>query len=90
MFDQSTATLITVENPLADIDRIEAITDPEQRAIEIGRVLNELPEVAAKLRAWRQADVVRMREQGMSLAEIGIKLGLHRNRVQQIAEGRTT
>jgi len=75
---------------LADIDRIEAITDPEQRAIEIGRVLNELPEVAAKLRAWRQSDVVRMREQGMSLAEIGIKLGLHRNRVQQIAEGRTT
>jgi hypothetical protein len=36
----------------------------------------------------RQDTVLRMRAQGMSYAQIGREIGLHRNRVQQIAEGR--
>jgi hypothetical protein len=54
----------------------------------VGKVLNALPDVHSKLRAMRQQAVLELREQGRSLAEIGELLGLHRNRVQQIAEGR--
>src|SRR5262245_52768185 len=81
-------TLRSVENPLADIDRIRRIADPAGRAVEIGRVLNALPEVAAELRAMRQQAVLELRSRGLSYAEIGHRLGLHRNRAQQIAEGR--
>lgn len=71
------------------IDEIEKIPDPAERAREIGRRLGEIPTYQARLRAMRQAAVQQMRDQGMSLAEIGRELGgLHRNRVQQILEGR--
>jgi hypothetical protein len=36
----------------------------------------------------RQAAVLEMKAAGMSYAEIGRLLDLHRNRIQQIAEGR--
>jgi DNA-directed RNA polymerase specialized sigma24 family protein len=78
-----------MENPLADIDRMKAIDDPAQRAVEIGKVLNALPDITAELRALRQAAVLELRAQKLSYAQIGEKLGLHRNRVQQIAEGRS-
>jgi len=78
-----------VENPLADVERIRTITDPAERAREIGKVLNALPEVMAELRAMRQAAVLEMRAKGMSHAAIAAELGVHRNRAQNIAEGRT-
>jgi hypothetical protein len=77
-----------VENPLADIDRIELIPDDAERAREIGRRLKAIPTYQERLRQMRQDTVLRMRAQGMSYAQIGREIGLHRNRVQQIAEGR--
>lgn len=77
-----------VENPLADIDTIDQIEDLAERAREIGRRLNQIPTWNDLLRKKRQAVVLLMREGGMSYAEIGRQIGLHRNRVQQIAEGR--
>jgi DNA-directed RNA polymerase specialized sigma24 family protein len=77
-----------VENPLADIERIERIEDPAERAVEVGRVLNALRASAAELRAMRQAAVLELRAKGWSHAQIAEALGIHRNRAQQIAEGR--
>jgi hypothetical protein len=78
-----------VENPLADIDNIDTIADPAERAREVGRRLNAIPAWNALLREKRQAAIQEMRGQGMSWAEIGREIGMHRNRVQQIGEGRT-
>lgn len=78
-----------MNNPLADIDAIQALPDPAERAIEIGRRLAEIPKFQELLRGMRQAAVLEMRNAHMSYAEIGRQLGLHRNRVQQIAEGRS-
>jgi DNA-directed RNA polymerase specialized sigma24 family protein len=78
-----------MENPLEDIDRIRAIRDPGERAVEIGKVLNALPKVTKELRELRQAAVKELRDLGLTYAQIGERLGLHRNRVQQIAEGRS-
>ena len=74
---------------MADIDQITHITDPAEQAREIGRRLGEIPKHQERLRAMRQAAVLKMREAGMSYGQIGKEIGLHRNRVQQIAEGRT-
>ncbi|WP_162450982.1 helix-turn-helix domain-containing protein [Phytoactinopolyspora mesophila] len=76
-----------VDNPYGS--RINAISDPVQRAVEIGKLLNDLPHVAADLRELRQAAVLELREAGWSYGRIAAALGLHRNRVQHIAEGRT-
>ena len=75
------------ENPLVDIERIEAITDPAERAREIGRVLKRLPATAAELKTMRQKAVQELRAQGHSYGVIGEMLGVHRNRAQQIGEG---
>ncbi|NED99288.1 helix-turn-helix domain-containing protein [Phytoactinopolyspora halotolerans] len=76
-----------MENPFRE--RIAAIADPVERAVEIGKVLNGLPEMASDLRELRQAAVLELRAAGWSYGQIGQALGLHRNRVQQIAEGRS-
>lgn len=76
-----------MENPLADIDRIEAIADPAERAREIARVLKELPAAAANLKSMRQRAVQELRATGLGYREIGEMLGVHRNRAQQIGEG---
>jgi hypothetical protein len=77
-----------VENPLADIDDIERITDPGERARQAGERLAAVPAWQERLRKIRQAAVLEMRAQRMSYQDIGNVLGLHRNRIQQIAEGR--
>lgn len=77
-----------VENPLADIDDIEQIPDPAERARQAGQRLAEVPAWQERLRKIRQAAVLEMRQQQLSYADIGKELGLHRNRIQQIAEGR--
>lgn len=79
-----------MENPLADIDRIKTIGDPAERAVAIGKVLVALPEVTTELRQMRQAAVLEMRAKGMSFGQIGETLGIHRNRVQQIADGKAS
>jgi DNA-directed RNA polymerase specialized sigma24 family protein len=78
-----------MENPMAGIDALEQIRDPAARALEVGRRMAEIPAVHQRLKDIRRAAVLEMRAKGMSFAEIGRELGLHRNRVQQIAEGRS-
>ncbi len=85
----SPTTIQEVDNPLADIDSVAEIADPAERAKEIGRRLEAIPAYQAKLRAMRQDAVLEMKGTRMSYAEIGRELGLHRNRIQQIAEGRS-
>lgn len=71
-----------------DLDAVERIADPKERALEIGRRLGMLPEFQERMRRMRQVAVLEMRAAGMSFGAIAKDLGLHRNRVQQIAEGR--
>lgn len=71
------------------IEQIEHIEDPAERAREIGRRLGEIPDYQERLRIMRQAAVREMKSSGMTYAAIAAEIGLHRNRVQQIAEGRT-
>lgn len=79
-----------VENPLDDIDSINLIEDDAEQAREIGRRLGEIPKYQETLRQMRQAVVLRMKRTGMSYAQIGAAIDLHRNRVQQIADGSTS
>jgi DNA-binding NarL/FixJ family response regulator len=78
-----------MENPMANLDELEQIADPAERAREVGRRMAEVPIWHARLKAIRQQAVVELRARGMSFAEIGREIGLHRNRVQQILEGRS-
>ncbi len=73
---------------MADIDNIERIDDPAERARRAGQRLGEIPAWQARLRKIRQEAVVEMKGRGMSYADIGKELDLHRNRIQQILEGR--
>lgn len=74
---------------MTDIDEVEKIADPAERAREIGRRLEALPRFQSQLRVMRQAAVQQMKASGMTYAAIAEAIHLHRNRVQQIAEGRT-
>ncbi|HWB34887.1 MAG TPA: helix-turn-helix domain-containing protein [Rugosimonospora sp.] len=78
-----------MENPLTNIEEVEQITDPVERAREAGRRLVAIPEWQERLRKIRRAAVLELRASRYTYAEIGKELGIHRNRVQQIAEGRT-
>jgi DNA-directed RNA polymerase specialized sigma24 family protein len=79
-----------MENPMADIDEVERIPDPAERAREVGRRMAAIPSWHARMKQIRRQAVVEMKDgQGMSFAEIGRELDLHRNRVQQIYEGRS-
>ena len=75
---------------MADIEALAQITDPAERAREVGRRMAEIPIWHQRLKEIRRAAVQEMREKGMSFADIGRELSLHRNRVQQIAEGRSS
>lgn len=74
---------------MADIDQVEQISDPVERAREVGRRMAEIPIAHARLARIRQAAVLELRARGMSYADIARELQLHRNRVQKIAEGRS-
>jgi len=72
---------------LADV---AAIPDPVERAKRAAGFLEEIRTKAMpEARRIRQGAVQELRSDGKSLAEIGKLLGLDRNRVQQISEGRT-
>lgn len=73
---------------MADIDQVEQIADPVERAREVGRRMAEIPVAHARLARIRREAVMELRARGMSYADIGRELQLHRNRVQKIAEGR--
>ncbi|NEE01165.1 helix-turn-helix domain-containing protein [Phytoactinopolyspora halotolerans] len=74
---------------MAEVDRIKSIADPVQRALEVARMEDELAEVHAELRSVRRAAVLELRQAGWSHRQIGEALGIHPNRAQQIAEGRS-
>lgn len=74
---------------MADIDEVEGMPDPAERAREVGRRMAQIPLVHARLAGIRRAAVLEMRDRGLSYADIAKELNLHRNRVQQIAEGRS-
>lgn len=80
------------EPELTDWDQVlvdlDAIEDPLERVRAANMAMRALEAEQQVLKWVRQACVVEMRRT-MSLAEIGRQVGLHRNRVQQIAEGRS-
>lgn len=65
-------------------DAIEAVEDPAERARLAGQQLAEVPVRQKALRALRCAAVREMQAGGLSNAEIGRQLGVHRNRVPQL------
>ncbi|ACU71830.1 hypothetical protein Caci_2921 [Catenulispora acidiphila DSM 44928] len=72
---------------LADI---AAVADPVDRAKRAAAFMETMrTEAMPQARQIRQEAVKELRAEGKSLAEIGSLLGLDRNRVQQISEGRT-
>lgn len=79
-----------MDDPTAQIRAALSLADPADRARAIGVLLSAegLPAVIAQLKATRRADVLTLRARGLSWGEIGAELGLHRNRAQQIGEGR--
>lgn len=73
----------------AELARLTAATDPLVRARQATADIAELRTERMALKRQRQAAVLELRERGLSYGDIGRELGLHRNRVQQIAEGRS-
>lgn len=72
------------------IEQVEQIADPAERAREVGRRMAEIPAWHTRMAKIRRAAVIEMKDgRSMSFSEIGRELGLHRNRVQQIYEGRS-
>jgi hypothetical protein len=78
-------------DPTAAIAAARALTEPTERARALGEILGPrgLPKITSELRAERQAAVLELRGKGMSWSEIGEAIGQHRNRAQQIGEGRS-
>lgn len=75
---------------MAGIDEVEQIADPAERAREVGRRMAEIPTWHARMKQIRRDAVVEMKDsRSMTFSEIARELGLHRNRVQQIYEGRS-
>lgn len=80
---------MTPEDLVAQADAAAQTSDPAERAQLLTALLRELPQVAAHIRELRQRAVQELRAAGWSHQQIGDAIGVHRNRAQQIAEGRT-
>lgn len=79
-----------MDDPTAAIRAARKLKDPADRAKALGAILGEgLPTLTGELKADRQAAVLELRAAGKSWQEIGDAIGLHRNRAQQIGEGRS-
>ena len=65
------------------------IGDPTDRARAAGAMLEAVPDLQRDLREIRQDAVRELRAQGLTHAEVGAAIGVHRNRAAQIADGRT-
>ena len=74
---------------MAELERCQAITDPGARAVELTRLIQQLPSIGAAIRSARQAAVAEMHASGLSWTQIGQRLGLHPQRVSQIGKGIT-
>jgi hypothetical protein len=74
----------------AELARLVGLTDPLACARQATAAIAEVSTERRMLKQQRRQAVLEMRDRGMSLADIGRELGLHRNRVQQIAEGRSS
>lgn len=70
--------------------QIHTSTDRTERAIAYGQALAAIPRVQKELKAGRQAEVIAMRADGLTDAEIGERLHLHWARVSAIARGIST
>lgn len=76
-----------VRRLLEAIERLEQMQDDEACARAVTQVLDTWPDHHARLRELRQERVQRMKDAGMTWAQIGEVLGVHYTRAQQIAKG---
>ncbi|MEU7170262.1 hypothetical protein ABZ949_02070 [Micromonospora tulbaghiae] len=83
-----------MSDPLTELDqlctRIREAETPTDRATAYGQALAAIPRVQSQLRQGRQAEILLMRESGLTDAEIGELLGLHWARVSAIRRGVTS
>ncbi|MCY9787145.1 helix-turn-helix domain-containing protein [Nocardiopsis sp. EMB25] len=68
-------------------DQLATVSDPLTRARLVGDVLAAFAETERALKEVRWPAVVALREQGMTMREIGEKLGVSASRVDQISRG---
>ena len=66
---------------------LEAMTDPQARAVAIGQVLADHAKRAPRLREMRRAVVLELREQKVSYRKIAAQLGVSLGTVQDIERG---
>lgn len=78
-----------VRRVLNSIDALGEHGDAAERAKRLTELLDELPGSQSKARELRQKAVRELRDQGMTLREIGALLGISFGRVRQIADGVT-
>ncbi|MFF8656795.1 hypothetical protein [Streptomyces huasconensis] len=76
-----------VRQLLEAIERLAQMKDDEACAKAVTQVLDTWPDHHARLRELRQERVQRMKDSGMTWAQIGDALGVHYTRAQQIAKG---
>lgn len=70
------------------IAALEGITDPKERALAVGEVLDKMPDQSKRLRELRQQAVRELlAREGASYRKVATELGLHFTRVRDIAEG---
>lgn len=82
--------MTTPPSPFENLKHLAEQGDATQRAKDVGAALQAIPDLQKWLHALRQSAVQEMHDDGLSYAQIGAELGVHRVRAHQIAEGRTT
>ena len=75
----------TLDDIARELTHARELPNASDRAIAFGRVLHQLPGLAAQVRAERATAVTAMHEAGASWDEIGKTLGVHRNRAAKMA-----
>ena len=75
----------TLDDIARELTHARELPNASDRAIAFGRVLHQLPGLAAQVRAERAAAVDAMKKSGMSWDEVGKTLGVHRNRAAKLA-----
>ena len=70
------------------IDALKEISDPTERAREVGKVLKNLPDRNKSLKQLRQSAVLEMLAQdGATYRSVATELGVHFTTVQAIVKG---
>lgn len=78
---------VMLEEMMADLAKVRAIVDPAERAVELTRIIRDLPKMAAEIRAERQAAFNELQQAGWSHKQLGELVGVARNRAAQISGG---